>query len=147
MPSYNKVILMGNLTRDPELKHLSSGTAVGSFGLAVNRKWRDQSSGQQKEEVTFVDCECWGATAENIAKYMAKGRPLFVEGRLKLDEWEDKETKQRRSRIKVVVESFQFVDSKKEEPPAGAGGREASRPSAGAAAARVEDMREDDIPF
>ena len=141
MPSYNKVLLMGNLTRDVELRHLQSGTTVGAFGLAVNRRYKG-GDGQTKEDVLFVDCEAWGNTAENLAKYLSKGRPVFVEGRLKLDEWQDKDGA-RRSKIKVVVESFQFVDSKpEEERPAGAGGG-----ATNASAARPATGSGDEIPF
>lgn len=114
--SFNKVMLMGNLTRDVELRHTSNNTAVGNFGIAVNRRYRTQS-GENREEVTFVDCEAWGRTAEVMSQYLAKGRPVFVEGRLKLDQWEGRDgTKQ--SKIRVVVENFQFVDS----PGGGSGG-------------------------
>lgn len=114
MPNYNKVLLMGNLTRDVELRAAGS-TQVGNFGLAVNRNWIGQD-GQKHEEVTFVDCESWGKTAENMAKFFSKGRPVFIEGRLKLDQWE--KDGQKHSKIRVVVETFQFVDSK----PGGGGG-------------------------
>lgn len=123
MPNYNKVLLMGNLTRDVELRHLQSGTSVGGFGLAVNRRYKD-GGGQTKEDVLFVDCEAWGTTAENLAKYLQKGRPVFVEGRLKLDEWQDKDGV-RRSKIKVVVESFQFVDNKPSQTGEGPGAKTA----------------------
>src|SRR5881409_2709115 len=94
MASFNKVILMGNLTRDPELRYTPKGMAVAKIGLAVNRQWQSES-GEQKEEVTFVDIEAWGRQAEVIAQYMKKGSPLFMDGRLKLDSWEDKNTKQK----------------------------------------------------
>jgi len=110
MANFNKVILVGNLTRDPELRYTPKGTALASFGLAVNRVWRDEA-GQSKEEVTFVDIEAWGRQAETIGQYMKKGRPVLVEGRLRLDSWEDKQTKQKRSRLVVVVEGFQFLGS------------------------------------
>jgi single-strand DNA-binding protein len=120
MASYNKVLLMGNITRDIELKSIAGGQSVAKIGLAVNRRFTTQS-GERREEVTFVDCEAWGKTAENIAKFFSKGRPIFIEGRLKLDQWEDKEGK-KQSKIKVVVEGFEFVDSKGggggDEPPA-----------------------------
>ena len=108
--SFNKVMLMGNLTRDVEVRHTPSNMAVGNFGIAVNRKYKTQS-GEQREEVTFVDCEAWGRTAEVMAQYLTKGRPVFIEGRLKLDQWEDKNGGGKRSRLSVVVENFQFVDS------------------------------------
>src|SRR6476661_2227647 len=108
--SYNKVLLMGNLTRDPELRYTPKGTAVAKIGLAINRVWRDES-GANKEDVTFVDVDAWGKHAETISQYLKKGRPILVEGRLKLDQWDDKQTNQKRSRLGVVLESFQFLDS------------------------------------
>jgi len=110
MPNLNRVMLMGNLTRDPEIRYLPSNMAVVSLGLAINRRWRNQQ-GEQQEETTFVDCEAFGRSAEVISQYLRKGRPLFVEGRLKLDQWQDKEGNNR-SKMKVVIESFQFVDSR-----------------------------------
>ena len=118
MANLNKVMLMGNLTRDPELKYLPSQTAVCEVGLATNRKWTGQD-GQQKEEVTFVDCTAFGKTAETLAKYLKKGRPVFIEGRLKYDQWEAQDGS-KRSKLAVVIENFQFIDSR----PAGAGGGE-----------------------
>jgi single-strand DNA-binding protein len=136
--NFNRVFLGGNLTRDPELRHLpNSNTAVCKFGLAINRKFRT-ADGQQKEEVTFVDCDCFGKTAEMIAQYLRKGRPLFVEGHLKLDQWEKDGVKQ--SRLKVVVDSFQFVDAKPES--AGQAPKAAARP-----ATKHEPVGEEDIPF
>ncbi len=111
MGNFNKVYLMGNLTRDVELKSTNSGQQVAKIGLAVNRNWTGQD-GEKREETTFVDCEAWGKTAEIMAKYLAKGRPVFIEGRLKLDQWQDKESGQNRSKLGVVVESFQFIDSR-----------------------------------
>lgn len=110
MPSLNKVFLMGNLTRDPELRVTPKGTPICQFGLAINRKFKLES-GETREEVTFVDIEAWGRQGETIAKYVTKGRPLFVEGRLKLDQWEDKNTKEKRSRMRVVLEQFEFLGS------------------------------------
>ena len=110
MANVNKVILIGNLTRDVELKQLPSGNPVAQIGLAINREWKDKD-GEKKEEVTFVDCEAWGKTAEIMAKYLAKGKPVFIDGRLKLDSWE--KDGEKRSKIKVVVESFQFLGSGK----------------------------------
>ncbi len=101
---------MGNLTRDPELKQTPSNQPVAQIGIAMNRKFKDRD-GNMREEVTFVDCEAWGRTAEVMAQYLSKGRPVFVEGRLKLDQWQDKEGNNR-SKLKVVIENFQFVDSK-----------------------------------
>src|SRR3954449_4589368 len=108
MASYNKVILMGNLTRDPQMKYLPSQTAVTEFGLACNRKFKTQA-GEDKEEVTFVDCTAFGRTGEVINQYFTKGKPIFIEGRLKYDQWEDKQGGGKRSKITVVVENFQFV--------------------------------------
>src|SRR5687768_1447043 len=110
MRGFNKVILIGNLTRDPELRYTPKGTAVAKIGLAVNRVWRDEA-GNNKEEVTFVDVDAWGKQAETISQYLKKGRPILVEGRLKLDQWDDKQTNQKRSRLGVVLEGFQFLDS------------------------------------
>ena len=115
--SFNKVILMGNLTRDIELRYTPNNTAVGNFGVAVNRSWKTPD-GQLQEEVTFVDCEAWGKQAEIMSQYLGKGRRVFVEGRLKLDQWQDKNDGSKRSKLKVVVEEFRFVDAK---PGAGGG--------------------------
>ncbi len=148
MPSYNKVLLMGNLTRDIELKYTPGNQAVAEIGLAVNRRYRTKE-GENKEEVTFVDCEAWGRTAEVMNQYLAKGRPVFIEGRLKLDQWQDKDGKNR-SKLRVVVDSFEFVDSR----GAGQGGR---GPGPGAAPAGEDHpasvgsghqpVNESDIPF
>ena len=108
MASYNKVLLMGNLTRDPEVRYTPKGTAVAALGLAVNRIWTTES-GEKKEEVTFVDVEVWGRQAETAGEYLSKGRPVFIEGRLRLDTWDDKETGQKRSKLKVVGERIQFL--------------------------------------
>jgi single-strand DNA-binding protein len=109
MPNLNKVMLMGNLTRDVELKYTPSGQAVAQLGLAINRKYRDSKSNELREEVTFVTVEVWGKQAETAHQYLAKGRPLFVDGRLKLDQWDDKNTGQKMSRLKVVCERFEFL--------------------------------------
>lgn len=119
--NFNKVILLGNLTRDVELRHTSGNTAVAKLGLAVNRRWRTPE-GENREEVTFVDCEAWGRQAETLSKFLSKGRPVFIEGRLRLDQWEDKEGK-KQSKLKVVIENFQFVDARG-EGGGGAGGAE-----------------------
>lgn len=108
MPSLNKVMLMGNLTRDPELRVTPKGTPICQFSLAINRQFK-MESGESREEVIYVDIEAWGKQGETIAKYCTKGRPLYVEGRLRLDQWEDKNTKEKRSRMKVVLEQFQFL--------------------------------------
>jgi single-strand DNA-binding protein len=152
--SFNKVILMGNLTRDVEIRHTSSNTAIGKFGLAVNRKFKTQS-GDQREEVTFVDCEAWGRTAEVIAQYLSKGSPIFIEGRLKLDQWEDKNGGGKRSKHLVVVENFQFVGSAQGGGNSGGGGG-GGYAQAGAGASSGgnsggggggSDINHDDIPF
>ena len=110
MASYNRVILMGNLTRDPELKTLPSQTMVCDFALAVNRRWKD-SSGEAREEVLFIDCAAFGKTGQTIGESLTKGRPIHIEGRLKFEQWEQDDG-QRRSKIRVVVEQFRFVDRK-----------------------------------
>jgi len=107
MANYNKVILLGNLTRDPQLSYLPSQTPVCEFGLAVNRRYRT-NDGQQRDETCFVDCQTYGKQAETINQYMQKGRPLLVEGRLRFSQWEDKDG-QKRSKLRVVVENFQFL--------------------------------------
>jgi len=152
MASFNKVILLGNLTRDPELRYTPKGTAIAKVGLAVNRVWTNEA-GEKKEEVTFVDVDIFGRTAENVGQYMRKGRPMLVEGRLKLDQWDDKQTGQKRSRLGVVAETVQFLGG---APGAGEGGApaapRAARPAAGAAPAAepVEGdgpPESDDVPF
>ena len=147
MASYNKVLLMGNLTRDIELKYTPSNQAVANIGLAVNRRYKT-SEGEQREETTFVDCEAWGRTAEVMNQYLAKGRPVFIEGRLKLDTWTDKDGG-KRSKHRVVVENFQFIDSR-----GGGGGGDSSPASSGSAATagsggapQHEPIPDDDIPF
>ena len=122
MPALNKVLLMGNLTRDPELRVTPKGTSICQFSLAINRQFK-MESGETREEVTYIDIEAWGKQGETIAKYVTKGRPLYVEGRLRLDQWEDKNTKEKRSRMKVVLEQFQFLgDSRGGAAGAGGGG-------------------------
>jgi len=156
MANLNKVMLIGNLTRDPELRVTPKGTAICTFSLAVNRKFRDES-GADREEVTYVDIEAWGKAGENISKYCTKGRPLFVEGRLRLDQWEDKNTKEKRSRMKVGCENFQFLGSGRAEGGPGPGGGEGgesrftppaprSVPARPAAPAPQENLDED-VPF
>jgi len=154
MANYNKVILMGNLTRDPELRYTPKGTAVARLGLAINRRWRSET-GEEREEVTFVDVDAWGRQAEVIGQYLRKGRPIFIEGRLRLDQWEDKTTHQKKSRLCVVLESFQFVDSgNRGETPAGNEPGRVQRPAAAPAAnaptppePEVPPIEEDDVPF
>ena len=135
MANYNKVLLMGNLTRDPELKRTATDMAVAQVSIAVNRRYKDKT-GEQREETTYVDCEAWGRTAETMAKYLSKGRPVFVEGRLKLDQWQDKDGNNR-SKLKIVIENFQFVDSR---------GNQSSTPPTETAAATAPPT-DDDIPF
>jgi single-strand DNA-binding protein len=113
MASLNRVLLIGNLTRDPEVRMMSSGRPVCNFGLAMNRSYKD-SEGNRKEETTFVDVECFGPRAEAVARFFSKGRPIFVEGRLKLDQWESKEG-EKRSALRVVLDNFEFVDSGKSD--------------------------------
>jgi len=110
MANYNKVILAGNLTRDPQLSTLPSGTQVVEFGMAINRKWRDQRTNEMRDETCFVDLQAYGRQAETLNQYMSKGRPLLVEGRLKFDQWEGKDGT-KRSKLRVVVDTFQFLGS------------------------------------
>jgi len=112
--AYNKVILAGNLTRDPQTKFLANERAVANFGLAVNRRYRG-ADGESKEEVTFVDCEAWGRTAELVGQYLTKGRACLVEGRLRLDQWENREG-QKRNKLMVVVEQVQFLPGRGDGP-------------------------------
>ncbi len=159
MASFNRVILAGNLTRDPELRYTPKGTAISRITLAVNRSFSTET-GERKEEVTFIDVDVWGRQAETIAQFMRKGRPLLVEGRLKLDTWEDKNTHQKQSKLKVVLESFTFIDSRgggAEGAPGGGGNpSEAprSRPAPAAPAPAADTTandgpppEEDDVPF
>jgi single-strand DNA-binding protein len=177
MPNLNKVLLMGNLTRDPELRYLPSGMAVVNLGLAVNRRWKNQQ-GEQQEETTFVDLEAYGKPAETMNQYLKKGKPVFIEGRLRLDQWQDKEG-HNRSKLKVVVDTFQFIDggTGRSDGSGGAGGgsdysdadhsqdaapakrpaygaprqappaRNAGAPSPAPAADPHKAVDEDDIPF
>ncbi len=149
MASFNKVILVGNLTRDPDLRYTPKGTAIAKIGVAVNRVWTSDA-GERKEEVTFVDVDVFGRTAENVGKYMRKGRPILIEGRLRLDQWDDKQTGQKKSKLGVVAETVQFLGS------AGGGeGEEGSsrRPSTPAAPPANETadgdapLESDDVPF
>ena len=148
MASFNKVILMGNLTRDPELRYTSGGTAIAKLGLAVNRVWRD-AEGQQKEETTFVDVDAFGKQAETLGQYMQKGRPILVEGRLKLDQWEDKNTGQNRSRLGVVLERFSFVGGGGGQADGGGAAPQQSAPppSEPADGPPVDGPGDDDVPF
>jgi len=120
--NFNRVILMGNLTRDPELRNLPSGMAVTSIGLAVNDRFKNKQTDQWEERPNFIDCECFGRTAENINKYFSKGKPIFIEGKLRFDQWEDKQTGQKRSKLKVVIDTFQFVAGQGGQGGQGGGG-------------------------
>ena len=128
MASFNKVILVGNLTRDPELRYTPKGLAIGKIGLAVNRSWRNEA-GEQKEEVTFVDVDSFGKQAELIGQYMRKGSPILIEGRLRLDQWDDKQTGQKRSKLGVVVENFQFLGGGQRADGSGPGAGPGAAPS------------------
>jgi single-strand DNA-binding protein len=110
MANLNKLMLMGNLTRDPELRHTPKGTAVTEISLAINRTWTNEA-GQKQEEVTFVEATFWGRQAETIATHLAKGAPIYLEGRLQLDTWDDKDTGKKRSKLRVIGETFQFLPS------------------------------------
>src|SRR5690348_16780506 len=155
MASFNKVILAGNLTRDPELRYTPKGMAIAKIGLAINRSWKSES-GEMKEEVTFVDVDAFGRQAETIGQYFKKGRPILIEGRLKLDQWDDKQTGQKRSRLGVVLEGFQFLGGGKGAEasvgPRATGTSTASTATAPAAEATGSDVppaapEEDDVPF
>lgn len=159
MASFNKVILVGNLTRDPELRYTPKGMAIAKIGLAVNRVWRNEA-GETKEDVTFVDVDAFGRQAETLAQYMKKGSPLLVEGRLKLDQWDDKQTGQKRSKLGVVVEGFQFLGGGN-RAESGSEPRRASAPTSAAPAsaapapadgpqtesAEAAPPEQDDVPF
>src|SRR5882672_84312 len=125
MASFNKVILLGNLTRDPEVRYTPKGSAVCDLGLAVNRSYT-LDSGEKREEVTFVDVVLWGRTAEIAGEYLKKGRPVLIEGRLQLDTWDDKQSGQKRSKLKVVGEGLQLIGS---GPGGGGGGGGGGSPS------------------
>lgn len=122
MASYNKVLLLGNLTRDPQVRYTPGGTAVAELGLAVNRTWFDKQANQKKEETTFVDVTLWGRQAEVAGEYLSKGRSVFIEGRLQLDQWEDKTSGEKRSKLKVVGEAMQMVGGRSEGGGDGGGG-------------------------
>ncbi len=152
----NKVILGGNLTRDPELRYISTGRAVAQVGMAINHVYVTEG-GEKREEVTFVDIEAWGKTAETMGQYLKKGRPILVEGRLKLDTWDDKQTNQKRSKLKVVCDRFHFLDSGSGRTGGGAEGSgpapAASRPASTAGSSPTPDADDapaephDDVPF
>src|SRR5881394_2797591 len=151
MASFNKVILLGNLTRDPEVRYTPKGTAVAELGMAVNRIYTAEN-GEKREETTFVDVTLWGRTAEIAGEYLKKGRPVFIEGRLQLDTWDDKQSGQKRSKLKVVGEGLQLLGGR---PGGGGGGGgdegdragRAGKPSAPPKSAGTAEPDADEIPF
>jgi single-strand DNA-binding protein len=151
MASFNKVILLGNLTRDPEIRYTPKGTAVTEIGLAVNRVYTAENN-EKREETTFVDVTLWGRTAEIAGEYLKKGRPCLIEGRLQLDSWEDKQSGQKRSKLKVVGEALQLLGSR---PGGGGGAPEAGedpptrsgKSSAPPAKSSTPEPDDDEIPF
>jgi single-strand DNA-binding protein len=151
MPNLNRVFLIGNLTRDPQIRYTPKGTAVADIGLAVNRVLKTEE-GERREEVTYVDVVLWGRVAEIAHKYLKKGRPVFIEGRLQLDAWDDKQTGQKRSRLRVVGESLQLLGGRPESEET-ASPLEPSGPDAAGAAPRAQPKdpmfseEPDDIPF
>lgn len=147
MASFNKVMLLGNCTRDPEVKYTPKGSAVTDLGLAVNRYYTTDS-GEKREETTFVDVTMWGRQAEIAGEYLKKGRPVFIEGRLQLDTWDDKQTGQKRSKLRVVCENFQLLGSRDGGGEAGGGSRSGGGGrSAKSSSAPPEEPADDDIPF
>ena len=154
MASFNKVILLGNLTRDPEVRYTPKGTAVTELGMAVNRVYTAEN-GEKREETTFVDVTLWGRTAEIAGEYLKKGRPVFIEGRLQLDTWDDKQSGQKRSKLKVVGEGLQLLGGRPGGGSGGGpgggdeesgGGSRSSRPAPPPKAAPSEPD-DDEIPF
>jgi single-strand DNA-binding protein len=152
MANLNRVLLIGNLTRDPEVRYTPKGTAVADIGLAVNRIYSAED-GEKKEETTFVDVTLWGRQAEVAGQYLKKGRPVFIEGRLQLDTWDDKQTGQKRSRLRVVGENMQLLGSRPESEGSPSPGAVRRGPGPSAPAQRPEprdpdlDVEPDDIPF
>jgi single-strand DNA-binding protein len=154
MANLNRVLLIGNLTRDPEVRYTPKGTAVTEIGLAVNRVYSGED-GEKKEETTFVDVTLWARQAEIAGQYLKKGRPVFIEGRLQLDTWDDKQTGQKRSRLRVVAESLQMLGSRQEGDVSSAPSSAPRRsPSVSTPPARPAEPRDpdldaepDDIPF
>jgi single-strand DNA-binding protein len=142
--SFNKVFLLGNLTRDPEVRYTPKGSAVADLGIAVNRVYT-LDNGEKREEVTFVDVTLWSRLAEIAGEYLKKGRPVFIEGRLQLDSWDDKQTGQKRSRLRVIGETMQLLGSR------GGGGEEdarpASKPASPPKASSPSEPDDDEIPF
>ena len=158
MASLNKVMLIGNVTRDPEVKFTPKGSAVADLGLAINRSYTNQG-GEKVEEVTFVDVELWGRLAEIAGEYAKKGRPIFIEGRLRIDSWEDKQSGQKRSRLKVVAEGLQLLGSRQgggggegyegEAAPSQSAAPRSSAPASRPAPSKAPPAEpdDDDIPF
>ena len=160
MANLNKVMLIGNLTRDPELRYTPKGTAVADISLAINRVWNNEQN-QKQEETIFVDVTLWGRQAELAQQYLTKGRGAYIEGRLQMDTWDDKETGKKRSKLKVIGESLQFLPDGRGGAgggaPQGGGGQQAARPpqqqqrpgppQGASAAPPAEYQEEDDIPF
>jgi single-strand DNA-binding protein len=153
MASFNKVILLGNLTRDPEIRYTPKGSAVCDLGLAVNRQYTLEN-GEKREEVTYVDIVLWARLAEIAAEYLKKGRPVFIEGRLQLDTWDDKQSGQKRSKLRVIGENMQMLGGR----PGGGGGApaeagdedrpaRATTPPPKAAASGAREPDDDEIPF
>lgn len=142
MANLNKVMMIGNLTKDPQLSYLPSQTPVVEFGLATNRKWNDKATGEQREETCFVDCRCYGKQAETLNKYMRKGNPIFIEGRLQFDTWTSQDG-QKRSKHRIFVQSFQFLGS----PDRSASQPGSSQKFDSQQQAPNEGSTEDDIPF
>lgn len=149
MASFNKVILVGNLTRDPEVRYLASGTALCEIGLAVNEKWKDKASGDMKEKVTFIDITLWGRTAEIAGEYLAKGKSVMIEGKLDLDTWDDKETGKKRQKLKVTGQNLVMLGGRSDST--GGQKEESSRPSSGGVSADTSSAQADpwaeDVPF
>jgi single-strand DNA-binding protein len=151
MASFNKVILLGNLTRDPEVRYTPKGTAVTELGMAVNRVYTAEN-GEKREETTFVDVTLWGRTAEIAGEYLKKGRPVFIEGRLQLDTWDDKQSGQKRSKLKVVGEGLQLLGGRPGGGSGGGGGDDeggsrSSRPAPPPKATAPSAPDDDEIPF
>jgi len=152
MASLNRVLLIGNLTRDPELRYIPSGTAVAKFGVAVNREYTDKTSGEKKENTCFVDITVWGRQAETCNQYLSKGRPVFIEGRLEYSTWETKEG-DKRNKLEVVAERVQFLGGRREEPVRSGAERSGTKsqapdlPAAGEGGGGPQDLNLDDIPF
>ena len=149
MASFNKVILLGNLTRDPEVRYTPKGSAVCDLGIAVNRSYT-LDSGEKREEVTFVDVVLWSRLAEIAGEYLKKGRPVFIEGRLQLDTWDDKQSGQKRSKLRVIGETMQLIGGR---PPGAGGGGESSdegrsrKTAPPPKAPTANEPDDDEIPF